>query len=256
MMTMNDWTGASWPQRFEGANALVFGGASGIGAATVDRLRTEGARVLVADRNRPKGAPDEEFIDCDLLDDGASASTVAQSIKRLGHLDLVVNTVGIVLDAAVTETTTDDWQRIIAVNLTGAFEVTRATLAALAHRRGSSITHVASDAGLVGWRNQSAYCASKGGLVHFVKAAAIDAATTGVRVNCVCPSFTATPLVEQWIGGTDDPERTRMQIEGTQPLARMARPEEVAAGIAWLASSEAAWVTGIALPIDGGVVAQ
>jgi len=115
-----------------------------------------------------------------------------------------------------------------------------------------AIVNTASDAGLVGWPGQSAYCASKGGVVLLTKSAAMDAAPYGVRVNCVCPGFTATPLVDAWIDEQDDPERARAEIEHGRPLGRMGRPEEIAAAIAYLASDEAAFVTGIALPIDGG----
>jgi NAD(P)-dependent dehydrogenase (short-subunit alcohol dehydrogenase family) len=144
----------------------------------------------------------------------------------------------------------------MAVNLDGVFHACRAVLPHMTSRRTGSIVNVASDAGLVGWPGQAAYCAAKGGVVQLTRAAALDAAPFNVRVNCVCPGFTQTPLVDSWLEHQADPDAARGQIVGEQPLGRIAQPAEIAAAIAYLASDEAAFVTGAAFAIDGGVTAR
>jgi len=125
----------------------------------------------------------------------------------------------------------------------------------VAHGSGS-VVFTSSDAGLVGWPSQAAYCATKGALVALARAAAIDAAPHNVRVNCVCPAFTATPLVDAWLAQASDPDAARAEIAAEAPLGRIASPDEVAAAIVFLASDEARFITGVALPVDGGVTAQ
>lgn len=242
-------------KRFAGKRALVFGGSSGIGAATAERLAEEGATVCIADRQNPADAR-ATWIHADALEDDAVDLAFASADAEMGGIDLVVNSIGVTLEASVADTALEDWNRVIQLDLTAAFQITRAAIRMLPRGTGASIVHVASDAGLVGWPDQAAYCAAKGGLVHLVKAAALDAAAMGIRVNCVCPSFTLTPLAESWIAAMEDPGAARAEVEGMQPLGRMAMPQEIAAGIAWLSSDEAGSVTGIALPIDGGVSAQ
>ena len=170
-------------------------------------------------------------------------------------LDVVVNCVGATLGAAVQDTQSDDWERILRVNLTGAFNLTRAALRHMIVRRSGAIVHVASDAGLVGMPSQAAYCAAKGGLVHFTRACALDAAPHDVRINCVCPCFIATPLLDRMDCATAG-FGTLAECAREQPIGRIGQPGEVAAAIAFLASDEARFITGIALPVDGGVSAQ
>ena len=252
---------ADWQlRRFDGKVAVVTGGASGIGRATAERLAAEGARVYIADR-RPL-APDDPVaesvasIPVDVTDEASVADCIARVVADAGPVDVLVNGAGVVYAGGADDTPLDKWQLLLSVNLTGAFLMSRAVLPAMMARRSGAIVSVGSDAGLVGQVGQAAYCASKGGLVHFTKAAALDAAGSGVRVNCVCPCFVDTPLLAAWVEAQEDPAAARAAADAEQPIGRVGRAEEIASAIAWLASDESSFVTGIALAVDGGTTAR
>lgn len=250
---MADWGLA----RYAGRIALITGGSSGIGRATAVRLLAEGARVWVADRTL---LPDDlraagvAAVTCDVCEEHAVEEAVARLMQDEGQLDLLVNAAGIAEAGATAETLLAVWDRVHAVNLTGTFLMTRAALRAM--QRGASVVNVASDAGLVGQRGQAAYTSSKGAVVQFTKAAALDAAPHGIRVNCVCPCFVETPMVTDWLQRQPDPGAARVAAVQTQPIGRMGQPHEIAAAIAWLGSHEASFVTGHALAVDGGTTAE
>lgn len=245
--------------RYSGKLAVVTGGASGIGRATAHRLAAEGATVRVLDRSKLASeeiaTPAIRSHRLDISDEAQVDMVMSEIASANGPIDVVVNAAGIVSPGTVAETTLTQWLAINAVNLTGTFLVTRAAMRAM-EKTGGAIVNVASDAGLVGQHEQAAYCASKGGVVQFTKAAALDGAPYNIRVNCVCPCFVATPLVEQWLEQQPDPEAARLEVDAEQPIGRMGRPEEIAAAIAYLGSSEANFVTGIALAVDGGTTAR
>jgi NAD(P)-dependent dehydrogenase (short-subunit alcohol dehydrogenase family) len=249
-------------RRFDGAVAVVTGGASGIGEAVCERLAAEGAEVWVADldpvaaERTASALPAARPVGVDVADPATVDAMVDAVICGSGRIDVLVNNAGVVLDASLWETSLDDWGHVLAVNLSGVFYGCRAALPHMIAARRGAIVNTASDAGLVGWPRQAAYCASKGGVVQLTRAAALDAAPYGVRVNCVCPAFTDTPLVDAWVLAQPDPAVAREAIAREQPLGRVGRPEEVAAAIAYLASDEAAFITGAALPVDGGVTAR
>lgn len=252
---MGEWQLA----RYAGKAALVTGGASGIGRATVLRLVAEGARVWIADRAAPAehdtalaGMP---FLSLDVTDEAGVQAAVDAVVAASGKLDLAVNAAGIATPGTVQETSWGDWDRVNEVNLTGTFMVTRAAMRAM-KGRGGAIVNIASDAGLVGQSGQAAYCASKGGVVQFTRAAALDGAGDGIRVNCVCPCFVETPLVSAWIAAQPDPAAARAAAEADQPIGRMGEPREIAAAVAYLGSAEAGFVSGIALAVDGGTTAR
>jgi meso-butanediol dehydrogenase/(S,S)-butanediol dehydrogenase/diacetyl reductase len=249
-------------RRFEGTVALVTGGGSGIGRATCERLAAEGARVWVADRDQPaaervaKTLPGGIARQTDVSDAEQVEQLVGEVVGTEERLDVLVNNAGITLGAAVWETAPERWARVLAVNLTGVFNGCRAALPHMIGRRRGAIVSTASDAGLVGWPGQAAYCASKAGIVGLTRSVAMDAAPYGVRVNCVCPAFTDTPLVEAWVREQPDPVAARAEVAAAQPVGRMGEPGEIAAAIAFLASEEASFITGVALPVDGGVTAR
>lgn len=246
-------------RRFEGRSALVTGGASGIGWAVASRLAAEGAHVWIADlagRAAAKVASHDgamlHALDLDVRDESAATRAVAGIIGAHAHLDVVVNCAGVVHEGSAWTTSPADWQRVIDVNLTGTFLVTRAAMAHMVARGAGAVVNIASDAAIVGQRSQAAYCASKGGVAQFTRAAALDGAPHGVRVNCVCPCFVNTPLLGAWIESMSDPDGARAEAAALQAMQRIGEPAEIAAAVAWLASDEADFVTGLVLPVDGG----
>lgn len=244
-------------RRFDGRVVIVTGGASGIGLAVAQRLASEGASVCIADRSgraREVANTNPAFLplEADVSDESAVVAAVKQVIARHGRIDTLINCAGIVLDAPVQATSLESWQRVIDVNLTGTFLLCRHIMPHMIERRSGAIVNVASDAALIGQRSQAAYCASKGGVAAFTRAAALDGAPFGIRVNAVCPCFVETPLLESWLAAAADPAKARAEVAAVQAMNRIGKPQEIAAAIAYLACDEARFVTGIVLPVDGG----
>jgi meso-butanediol dehydrogenase/(S,S)-butanediol dehydrogenase/diacetyl reductase len=175
---------------------------------------------------------------------------IAAALDRHGRLDVLYSNAGCNENGTAQETSVDSWARVIAVNLSGQFYLAKYGLPALG--RGGSVILTASELGLVGTGASVSYCAAKGGIVNMTRALAIDAAPDGIRVNCIAPGPTLTPMMEEWLGGPDErPERERRQVEPV-PLQRMARPEEIAAAALFLASDESSYMTGAVQVVDGG----
>jgi NAD(P)-dependent dehydrogenase (short-subunit alcohol dehydrogenase family) len=245
-----------------GKNALVTGAASGIGAATARVLAAAGATVYVADVNFDQGVvvADEiveqglaaEFVELDVAN-RASSSKIAQSvIDRDGKLDILVNNAGIGHVGTILETTSEDLDRLFAVNVRGMFDLTKAFIPGMVKRNYGVIVNVASIGGVVAISERLAYCTTKFAVVGFTKCLALDHALQGIRANCVCPGRVETEFVKKRIAEYPDPEKAYREMAATQAIGRMATPDEIAACILYLASDEAAFVTGTALEIDGG----
>lgn len=233
---------------------LVTGGASGIGRATVERLRHQGDAVGVVDRDETGLARTvaEAAAQADVSNEADIARAVDEAVRRLGGLDGLVACAGIAGRGTVASTEPEEWDRIFSVNVRGTYLAARAAIPHLRDAGGGAIVLVASQLGLVAAANAAAYCASKGAVVQLARAMAIDHAPEGIRVNAVCPGPTDTPLLEPYFAGADDPDAERRAYEAAQLHGRLVEPEEVAEAIAYLLSPGAGSTLGAALVVDGG----
>ena len=245
---------------------VITGAGSGIGRATALFFAKKGAKVVVVDLDSKEGSKTIDSIKGDggeatlVVADVSKASNVQRMVKTIlelyGRLDILVNNAGIFTEGSVVETTEEDWNRVLGVNLDGVFLCMKYCIPEMIKRGGGVIVNVGSEAGLVGIRNQVAYNVSKSGVIALTKSTALDFAENNIRVNCLCPGRVLTPLVEKVISDSEDPEATRRVLSDDRPLKRMGAPEEIAAGILFLASDETPYATGTVLSIDGGYTAQ
>lgn len=245
-----------------GKNALVTGAASGIGAATSRTLAAAGAKVYLADIDFQTGiaVADEiveeglkaEFLELDVSDQSScmAAEAYVRNIDR--RLDILVNNAGIGHVGTILETTSEDLDRLFAVNVRGMFDLTKAFLSGMIDRNYGVIINLASIGGVVAIRERLAYCTTKFAVVGFTKCLALDHALQGIRANCICPGRVETEFVKKRIAEYPDPEKAYNEMAASQAIGRMAAPEEIAACVLYLASDEAAFITGTALEIDGG----
>jgi len=233
--------------RLLGRVALVSGAASGIGAAVAVRLAAEGATVVASDLSAPAGG-----VVMDVTDGHSVSGAVAEVLARHGRLDIVVNVAGIGLARRIGDFSLEEWNRVLQVNLTGTFLVSQAALPALLESKGV-IVNMASVAGIRATPYNAAYCASKGGVIMLTKSMAIELAGAGVRVNAVCPASVDTPFLK----GFELPEGADLKLlaRSTSPMGHLIDPAEVAACVAYLASPDAATVSGTTIVIDGGSTA-
>jgi 2-keto-3-deoxy-L-fuconate dehydrogenase len=242
--------------------AFVTGAGSGIGRATAILLASRGYGVAAGDCDAEAAAATAAGLDdglpvvVDVRDPESVDRAVARAVEWAVRIDLLVNAAGIVgVTRTVLETPLEVWEDVFAVNVRGVFLCSRAVLPGMIERGGGVIVNVASVTSLVALPDRAAYCASKGAVISLTRAMAIDHVRHGIRVNCVCPGSIDTPWVERLLAESDDPERTRAEIVARQPMARMGTAEEVAAAIAYLAGDDAAFATGSALVLDGGLTA-
>jgi len=244
----------------DGRRILITGAASGIGRATAARFLQEGAAVaaldrddaaLAATRTRLAGAA-IHAISCDVADGASVARAVEAAAAALGGLDGVVNAAGIDLVVDLEQMSLADWNRVLAVNLTGPMLVMQAAFRHLRAAGNATIVNVSSGAGLSPLRQRTAYCASKAGLQMASKVLAMEAAEFGIRVNTVCPGAVETPLFRSGIDAAPDPAAAYQAVRARYALQRVAEPDEIAAAILWLTSAESSYVTGVALAVDGG----
>ncbi len=240
---------------FTGRRMLVAGGAKGIGKAAALRFLAGGAQVACLDMDEAALAelePGFVALNADVTDTASVETAIAEVAARLGGLDGIVNSAGVDLQSSLEDMTDAAWERLIAVNLTGPMKVCRAASPFLKAAGGGTIVNVSSGAGLQPLKFRSAYSASKAGLQMFSKSLAMELAEAGIRVNVVCPGAVETPLFRSSIAEGETGDAQLDAVRARYALARIADPDEIAAGIAFLSSAEASYVTGIALAVDGG----
>jgi meso-butanediol dehydrogenase / (S,S)-butanediol dehydrogenase / diacetyl reductase len=254
-------------RRVAGKVALVTGAGTGIGRAVCVRLAEEGAEVVVTSQTRAhleetsrlasEAAGREQLaLRLDVGDSEAVEQVVAQVVDRFGRIDVLSNNAGIELVHApsVVETTDEEWERVFRVNIDGTFYACRAAAPHMAD--GGSIVNMASINSFVAWENDAAYTATKGAVLQFTRALALDLASRNVRVNAVCPGVIDTPLTDAFLERADDPDALRADYAAASPLNRMGTACEVANCVLFLASDEASFVTGSALVVDGATTAR
>lgn len=238
----------------KGKVALITGGASGIGAATARRLAGAGANVIVADLNEVAAKalaaelPDAKAVAMDVT----SSASIAAAIDGLERLDILVNNAGIGLVGGIAETEEADFTRLMAVNATSVYLVTKAALSLLLATRGS-IVNIGSVAGLIGIKQRFAYCASKGAVIAMTRQLAVEYPKE-LRVNCIAPGTVQSPFVEGYLQKYHGHEIDKMRVElaARQPMGRLGTPEEIAAMVHYICSPEADFMTGSVVNIDGG----
>lgn len=254
--------------RLDGKVAFITGAGSGIGAQAARLFARQGAAVAVADMNPAGGkrvvdaitgeGGAASFHETDVTDGASVQAAIAAVTARYGRLDIGVNNAGIGLVGDVTETAEADYERLMAVNVRGVFLCAQAEVRWMKEHGGGAIVNTSSVAGLVGVDRRFAYSTTKGAVTAMTKQLAVDHVKERIRVNCVCPGTVETPFVDAYLAKyhAGEEEATRVQLRARQPLGRLGQPDEIAYAMLYLASDEAAFVTGSALIIDGGLTAR
>ncbi|MGB5933091.1 MAG: glucose 1-dehydrogenase [Anaerolineae bacterium] len=248
-----------------GKRALITGGASGIGRATALLFAREGAALSVVDLDETGGQAVAQmivddggqaiFMRCDVSRAADCQRAVQQTVSELGGLDILFNNAGIIRRATVLETTEAEWDRVMAVNVKSIFLLSKYAIPVMEQVGGGVIINTASAWGLVGGRKAAAYCASKGAVVLLTKAMALDHGERNIRVNCICPGDTDTPMLRDEAEQLGEPTEGFLAEAAQRPLERIGRPEEIAQAALYLASDASSFVTGTALVVDGGGLA-
>jgi NAD(P)-dependent dehydrogenase (short-subunit alcohol dehydrogenase family) len=258
---------AAEQMRLAGKAALITGASTGIGHAAALRFAREGARLVVADlRDEPgevlcreivQGGGEAVYLRTDVASRDDNEHAIAHCVDRYGAIDILFCNAGITLPKLLPDSSDAEIERVLGVNLLGAIYAARAAIPRmLAQPHGGTILFTASKTGLVAQTDSPVYCASKGAVVMLAKALALDYATRGIRVNALCPGIIETPMLREFADTRPDPAAAWRSYEAAQPIGRLGTPEECADAALWLVSDEASFITGVALPVDGGFTAM
>jgi NAD(P)-dependent dehydrogenase (short-subunit alcohol dehydrogenase family) len=251
--------------RLAGKVAFVTGAGSGIGRACAELFAQQGAKIVLTGRrseplyaaaaNIVKAGGEAIAVQCDVTELAQVTRALQSAVDRFGSLTTIVNNAGVVVPGNAEQTTEANWDMMININLKGTFLVSRAALEFIRRAGGGSIINIGSIYGVVGSKQRAAYAASKGGVTMLTRAMALDHAHENIRINCICPSLVETEIAKQLFANAPNPEEARRNRVGMIPMGRAGTPQEIAHLAAYLASDESTWVTGAALPIDGGQAA-
>ena len=250
--------------RLENKTALITGSTTGIGEATARLFAAEGARVMVAGRNEARGAAvldaiaaaggDADFTPVDLSETGACEALVDETVARFGRLDILVNNAAVLYNGTAPELADAEWDEMFAVNVTALFRTSRAALRHMLAAKSGVIVNLASESGLNGEPGLSAYCATKGAVIQLTKSMALDHIRDGVRINALCPGETHTQMVEDWFAAKPGSiEEAKAEVTRGLPIKRLARPDEVARAVLFLASDASSYCVGTVMSADGGL---
>jgi meso-butanediol dehydrogenase/(S,S)-butanediol dehydrogenase/diacetyl reductase len=252
--------------RLQDKVCIITGGGSGIGRASALLFAQEGARLVIADK-RPafaqavaeecgrKGAA-AIAVEVDVAKADEVQHMIARTLEQFGRLDVLVNNAGYGIPGSVVETEPEAWDALMAVNVRGVYLCSKYAIPAMKRTGGGTIVNTASVVATVGIADRAAYCASKGAVAALTRAIAIDHVHAGIRCNAVAPGTIDTPYFDEILGKSADPDATKKALAARQLLGRLGTPEEIAAGILFLASDESAFATGTILTLDGGMTAQ
>ena len=250
-------------ERLQGKIGIVTGAGSGIGRACAIALASEGARVALVGRRKDRvESLAEEIgdsalaISADVSKPGEIRRLINETLSRFGGLTFLLNNAGVLHVGNAEQITEEQWDHTFNVNVRAVWLLSRAALPPMREAGGGSIINVASTLGMVGARNRAAYAASKGAVVLLTKGMAIDHGHDNIRVNAICPSFVETELTAAVLDQAPDPAAVRRERTAAHPLGRLGQPEDIAGLAVYLASDESSWVTGAALPVDGGYLAM
>jgi len=245
--------------RLAGKAAVITGAASGIGRASALRFAAEGARVILADIEEPDAVTLKagRFVRTDVSRRADNERMIDVCVERFGRLDILFCNAGVTLPKLLPDSSDAEIDRVLDVNVNGPMYAARHAIPIMLRQEGGgTILFTASKTGLVAQPDSPVYCATKGAVVMLAKALALDYARRGIRVNALCPGIIDTPMLRRFVDAMPDPQAAWSAHASAQPMGRLGTPEECAAAALWLVSSDASFVTGVALPVDGGFTAM
>jgi len=246
--------------------ALITGGSSGIGMAIAQRFLKEGAKVVITGRSKERCDSALNQLNT-IVEDAVDSATgdvskwddvekmVEKTVKRFGRIDILINNAGIYLEKRIEETSEEEWDQVININLKGVFLCSKAVYPHFKNQGSGTIVNISSDSGVSGNPNEAAYCASKGGVTNLTRAMALDYAKENIRVNAICPAVINTPMLQKEVDRQEDKDAYLKEVDELHPVGRVGRPEEVAFAVLMVASDEASFITGANISVDGGFTA-